>query len=176
MIERMDDLWFIYDSEPHAICCITTNGFVKANGKAVMGRGTARQAVGRFPGLAARLSRQLRHPCLGNHVQFIAHRLLAFPVKPRMGISDGKNIVAHMRNRFPRGTEVPGWAMQADPRIIERSLRELRRLFECCGWERVYLPRPGCGAGELDWETEVKPLCAQYGDWLTIVSRSNRTS
>ena len=66
--------------------------------------------------------------------------------------------------------------MKADPRIIARSLRELWQLFACCGWERVYLPRPGCGAGELDWETEVKPLCAQYDDWLAVVSRSNQNN
>ena len=35
----------------------------------------------------------------------------------------------------------------------------------------IVLPRPGCGAGELDWETQVKPLCAEYGDWLWVIEK-----
>ncbi len=171
MIEQTVDLWHIYDSRPFAICCITTNGFVKRNGKAVMGRGVAKQAMERFPDIAARLGEQLHHPAIGNRVQFIAPRLVAFPVKPAEGVSDGTNVVQHMARLFPAGAVVPGWAMKADLTIIEKSLDELQRYHDLCGWfDKVYLPRPGCGAGGLEWET-VKPLCERLDDWLVVIER-----
>lgn len=39
------NIWTLYDSDPTCYICITTNGFVKSNGEAVMGRGTALQAM-----------------------------------------------------------------------------------------------------------------------------------
>src|SRR5262245_54818868 len=47
MIERQTDLWSI-ESEWKVI---TTNGFVKKDGKAVMGRGCAQEAERKFPNL-----------------------------------------------------------------------------------------------------------------------------
>jgi hypothetical protein len=199
MIERTDDLWLIYDTEPWAICCVTTNGFVR-NGKAVMGRGVARQAAQRWPDLPARLGQQLGRdesepgpfgsaapPYYGNHVQFIGYRLVSFPVKPCWGTSDGRNVVSHAQGDYPPHTRVPGYLMRADPGLIARSLGELAWMYHNLGWDQplrdrqgeithpfgggVYLPCPGCGAGELDWETLVKPLCQHYGDWLVIVDR-----
>ena len=189
------DMWTLYEKHEWATFCITTNGFVKRNGEAVMGRGTARQATLRFPGLCTRLGRLLKQsgagsfglagPPLGNHVHFVAPRLIAFPVKPVEVISSGRNVVYHVRERFPPGIVVPGWAAKADPDIIARSLKELAWMYENLGWAnaprdpesgklldpfdaKVFLPRPGCGAGELSWK-RVKPLCEQYGDWLVIV-------
>jgi len=73
MIEMSADLWEIYDRLTWSICCITINGFVKKDGEAVMGQGTAKQAADRFPGLTARLGRQLRGS-IGLHTWFIAER------------------------------------------------------------------------------------------------------
>lgn len=160
------DIWELYDADE--VVCITTNGYVKRNGKAVMGRGTAYQAAQRWPNMAKLLGESIRQA--GNVVQLIRSRLLAFPVKDTGGISDGTNVVAHMRCRFPAGSTVPGWALKADLDIIRRSLAELAVLREEYGWKRVYLPRPGCGAGELDW-AQVRPLCQKYGDWLVVVDR-----
>lgn len=166
MREAQMDLWQAYDRGN--ICCVTTNGYVKRNGEAVMGRGTAKQAAERWPQIPRRLGSQLA--VLGNRVQFIHPRLLAFPVKGVQGTSTVRNVVAHMAGQFPSGSIVPGWAMVANVALIERSLLELSIMREPYGWGNVYLPRPGCGAGELDWERQVKPLCELYGDWLVIVS------
>ena len=166
MQEMAIDLWDAYN-RGH-MCCITINGYVRKDGQAVMGRGIALQARRRFPGIAHRLGTQLG--ILGNHVQFVAPRLLGFPVKPVQGTSNGANVVAHMCKKFPPGSTVPGWAMLADPCIIERSLLEVATMREPYGWGDVFLPRPGCGAGGLDWEAQVKPLCEQYGDWLIVVT------
>lgn len=161
------NIWDAYDNDPDCVVCVTVNGYVKKNGEAVMGRGTAAQAAQRWQSLSRWTGRWIK--ANGNTVQLIVPlRLLTFPVKPAKGTSDGQNVVRHMRWRYPKGSVVPGWAMKADLALIKRSLARLAQWQKFCDWERVYLPRPGCGAGELDWETQVRPLCERYGDWLLV--------
>jgi hypothetical protein len=168
MLEERCDVWDRY--KRGEIICVTTNGYVKRNGEAVMGRGIARGAKNKFPGLAKRIGSSIRQH--GPSVTFFDHqaRVVIFPVKLEEGVSDGENVVAHYKETFPAGYRVPGWAMVADLGLIARSLISLDSLRLGMGWEKVYLPRPGCGAGELDWETQVKPLCEIYGDWLVVVT------
>lgn len=172
MQELITDIWQVYDMGMPSVyaICITTNGYVKrGKGMAIMGRGTALQAKQRIPGLDVTLGRSLLEH--GNTVQELVPGLLSFPVKPVVGTcaKDRLNVVSGMRDRFMPGRVVPGWAMKASVTIIAGSLVELAELQDERQWVRVYLPRPGCGAGELDWETQVKPLCQEYGDWLTVV-------
>ena len=121
MKEVFGDLW-----EFDGIIAITTNGFVKRDGTCVMGRGCAKQAVIRFPGLPNKLGTKISAE--GNHVfYFPEHRLITFPVKHR-------------------------WWEAADLGLIERSARELLKMIEVKKiQEAVYLPRPGCGNGRLKW-------------------------
>lgn len=164
--ERRQDLWL-------AACpVITTNGFVRRDGRCVMGRGTARQAATRYPELPAQLGSYIRK--YGNRVFDLGKKpdgkhLLSFPVKPVSVVFNGKNAVKHMRNRFRVGDTVPGWAAVADLRIIERSARQLVRLADHMRLDDIVLPRPGCGAGELDWSL-VKPVLERYlDDRFTVV-------
>lgn len=53
--------------------------------------------------------------------------------------------------------------------IIELSLIKLRHYCNLYPNKKVYLPRPGCGLGGLDWETQVKPLCEKYLDNLSNI-------
>lgn len=168
MREITGDFWVLYQARKAGIFCIPTNGAVKSNGHAVMGRGLAEQALDRFPDIAGRLGEQLH--TMGNRVQFIHERLLAFPTKPVDGVSTHDNVVSYLRKRFPPGRMVPGWALLADLDLIARSLRQLVYMHDRLGWDDVYLPRPGCGAGELDWHAQVKPLCEPFPDWLIVVS------
>ena len=46
--------------------------------------------------------------------------------------------------------------------LIEQSLQTLVQIANNFKSKKIYLPRPGCGIGGLDWETEVKPLCEKY--------------
>jgi len=120
--EVFGDLW-----EFDGIIAITTNGFVKRVGTCVMGRGCAKQATIRFPGLPHKLGTRISAE--GNHVfYFPEHKLITFPVKHT-------------------------WWEVADLGLIERSARELLKLIEVKKiQEAVYLPRPGCGNGRLRWE------------------------
>jgi O-acetyl-ADP-ribose deacetylase (regulator of RNase III) len=56
------------------------------------------------------------------------------------------------------------WEVQSDPDLIVRSARQLMTHVDTHGWKSVVLPRPGCGAGGLSWENEVRPLIEQILD------------
>ncbi|MBI2060646.1 MAG: hypothetical protein HYT87_12825 [Nitrospirae bacterium] len=174
MIEVVGDL---FDQEADAIC-LTTNGFVKANGEAVMGRGCAKQAADLWPELPGMLGSRIQKE--GVRVTLLSeqvvgtpggvlgrfrtpYHVVAFPVKPDRWMSTGSNVVSHLRSRFHRGAMVPGWALKALPSLIDQSAKQLRSLTEVMGWRRVVLPRPGCGAGELGWE-EVRQILNRHLD------------
>lgn len=127
MIETSGDIWDYAESD---IIVITTNGQLTPQGRAVFGRGVARQAVQRFPDLDQRLGLLLAKG--GNHVHYLGDLLVSFPVE-----------------------ETP-WSLP-DLRLISRSAQELRLLADQYGWMRVIVPRPGCGGGGLLWR-DVKPL------------------
>ena len=126
---------------PNSWTVITTNGFVKNNGCAVMGRGVALQAASKFPEMPKVLGERIKTG--GNHVHFFSQqRLIAFPVKHN-------------------------WFDRADLDLIQCSLFELTESL-AKSQSKVYMPRPGCGNGQLSW-SEVKPLLASLDDRFTVV-------
>lgn len=138
MIERPGNLFrfaTLHPSEGVDALCITTNGYVKQNGRAVMGRGTAYQARQQFPGIDRILGEKIL--ATGNHVTVLipgglSPAVVAFPVKHT-------------------------WDQPARPTLIEQSAYELLDLTIKQGWSFVALPRPGCGNGSLSWAS-VKPI------------------
>ena len=133
----------IWDHLGNAIICITTNGLLTKSGEAVLGRGCARQAQERFPGLPARLGALLSQG--GNHVHILGDGLVSFPVE-----------------------ESP-W-VTPDTRLIRRSAEELRALADREEWPRIIVPRPGCGGGGLAWQ-DVRPLLADIlDDRFTVIT------
>ncbi|AMV70508.1 hypothetical protein JCM30471_25010 [Desulfuromonas carbonis] len=126
--ELSGDLWEFH--QQGCVVAITTNGKVGGNGRNVMARGTARQAAERFPALPQRLGELIRQH--GNHVFDLGNGLVSFPVEHTPW-------------------EVP------DLQLIRQSGRELRALADDRGWQRIIVPRPGCGGGGLSWG-EVRPL------------------
>ena len=139
-IELEQDLWTV----PADAVVVTTNGFVKKNGEAVMGRGCALEAQRFLPPklFGARLLRrgnrvQLFKDCIENmYGQRVD--LVTFPVKHN-------------------------WYEAADLELISRSAKELHQLADCMDWERVVMPRPGCGNGGLAWAA-VRPVLWQHFD------------
>jgi len=161
MIEIKGDLF----KEECDAFCITTNGFIKSNGTCVMGRGCAKEAASKWLELPGRLGDLIKkmgnmvHPVytiypgqdIKNPNQTSLKILLSFPVKPRSVVYNGTNCVRHMKHRFNVGDTIPGWAAKADIGIILRSAKQLVKMTNYYRWPKVVLPRPGCGAGELDW-------------------------
>lgn len=74
MIELRKDIWEIYDLQMPDIyaICITINGYVKRDGRAVMGRGVAAQAKARFPGIDKEFGEAMRAD--GNRVRLLQVR------------------------------------------------------------------------------------------------------
>jgi len=141
MKELKGDLWDHYARGRWV--AITTNGTVKADGRAVMGRGCAAQAAVMHPGIAKRYGTMLKG---GDHkVYIIAKRMFAFPVKHH-------------------------WREDANIDLIQTSLCELARFKVRMGIPSIVLPRPGCGVGNLSWDL-VREYCAVYGDWLEVITR-----
>jgi hypothetical protein len=85
---------------PYAIC-VTTNGYVKKNGRCAMGRGIALQAKKKYPNLPYRLGERILSS--GNQVYHFSMALeeefniITFPVKPAFSIccTDKSNAVEH---------------------------------------------------------------------------------
>ncbi len=138
MLETVGDIWEYRGS---AVIVITTNGSLTRDGRAVFGRGVARQAAARYPGLAERLGRRLTED--GNHVFDLGCGIVSFPV------------------------EETAWSLP-DLRLIARSAEELRLLADCSGWRQIVVPRPGCGGGGLAW-LDVRPVLEPRFDERFVV-------
>lgn len=139
MLERSGNIW----KTKADFIVITTNGDVRRDGKAVMGRGIARQAKQRFPGIDQWFGQTLND--LGNHVHWIMRgpNIITFPVKRH-------------------------WHEKADLELIERSCIELAywrieqmRQDVRFASKTIALPRPGCGNGQLQWK-EVRPVVKKH--------------
>lgn len=134
MHEMTGDLW--REHAQGAVVAITTNGMVNKFGRAVMPRGCARQARERFPDILNTLGQLIHHH--GNHVFDLGHQIVSFPVE-----------------------QDPYQAPEM--RLVEQSCRELVELANDKKWQKVVVPRPGCGGGGLDW-AEVKIIQARHFD------------
>lgn len=141
MLEEKGDIW---EMEADARC-ITTNGTVKKNGEAVMGRGVALQAKAMYPSFAHMLGRFLVGN--GNIVSYTPdYRLFTFPVKHN-------------------------WWEVADIELIEQSCALLMYVLgEHSELKRVLLPAPGCGNGGLAYEQVLPVIRPLLDDRVVVVS------
>jgi hypothetical protein len=117
MTEKSCHLWL----EHTEFRCILTSGAV-SGGAAVLETRSARDAAGKFAGIAEDLGSMIL--ARGNHVQLVRPGVIAFPIKQY---------------------QLSGPTKQ----VIERSARELAELVKAA---KTVLPKPGCGPGELNWE------------------------
>lgn len=147
MREISGDIWDFH-KQGHWIV-ITTNGTVRKDGACVMGRGVAKQAAEKFPGLPYILGEYISS--MGNHVNYLTEfKIISFPVKHN-------------------------WWEAADTSLIDTSCQEIRTLVDNLeitypfgGPYHVYMVRPGCGNGGLDWK-DVKPILEKYLDDRFVV-------
>lgn len=66
---------------------------------------------------------------------------------------------------FPTKTH---WRYPSKPEYIEAGLRKFVATYADKGITSIAFPQLGCGNGELDWETVVKPLMEQYLNKIPI--------
>lgn len=126
MIQQMQgDMWEEYLS-PEVLYVVTTNGSIKNNGEAVMGRGTAKDAARLHPSLPKLLGDYLS--AWGNVPYVLPGNIATLPVK-----HDWRD-------------------KAADETLIWQSLNLLGVLVDVYRFPVVFLPRPGCGNGNLEWD------------------------
>jgi hypothetical protein len=135
--EVYGSIWVHFLVANHFVC-ITTNGTVKKNGDAVMGRGNAKQATICIPKIKPLLGRYLKER--GNVAGYLDvlrdTELVIFPVKHN-------------------------WWEKADIVLIEESTEWLKHEAHRNPKHTYHLPRPGCGNGKLKWEF-VKPRIQRH--------------
>jgi O-acetyl-ADP-ribose deacetylase (regulator of RNase III) len=140
MKQARGNIWDLADTTGSDVLVITTNGFVKANGDCVMGRGIAREARDRIPGIAQKLGTLIRRH--GNRAMRVYHApgywVVSMPTK-------------HV------------WVDKSDPALIQASARQLVEMADKFGWQSVVMPRPGCGNGGLNW-ADIEPMLADILD------------
>lgn len=133
MLEEFGDFWTIQGDAR----CITTNGTLRSNGNAIMGKGIALQARQRYSRIEFTLGRLIQK--YKNHVFYLGNGLISFPTKHDW--RDDKSDIG----------------------LIKRSAMELVSLFKGDvpiknkSNRRILLTRPGCGSGNLNW-TDVRPI------------------
>lgn len=138
----------LFDLARGKVLVITTNGFVKKNGYAVMGRGCAKQAAELWPCLPSILGKSIG--ISGNTVQVLPVEqdtytsVVSFPVKYN-------------------------WWENAEISLIQQSAVDLQKLTDQEGWTSVLVPRPGCGNGHLSWKDVQPVLLHVFDDRFTIV-------
>ncbi len=159
MRELTGNIWDLHDSGHWIV--ITTNGNVKVNGEAVMGRGIALQAKKKYPALPQDLGKALmfRSNKLWSWPEY---RIITFPTKHN-------------------------WRDRSDLQLIEKSCQELVGWLEAVkdfyadqlrmkiedGKTHLYMVRPGCSNGGLDW-ADVKPVLERYLDDRFVVVERDR--
>lgn len=146
MKEIVGDLWDFY-AKPSTIILITTNGKVRRDGRAVMGRGCAKEATQRFADIAKTLGELIEQ--YGNIVQEIRIGVWAFPVKH-------------------------SWEMDADMELIKSSARQLAEHATDLANLTFILPRPGCGNGRLGWEDVKKVIEPILPDNVWVITKKGR--
>lgn len=136
MIEIYGSDIFKIAKENEAIC-VTTNGQIRTDGRAVMGRGIALQADKLF-NLAPRLAKYLMkygNRCFNMGVyEYCGQRysIITFPTKHH-------------------------WKDRSDINLICKSCKELVQICNKLGFTKCYLTPPGCGNGGLSYERDVRP-------------------
>lgn len=132
------DLWKL-DAD---LRVVTTNGILKKNGEAVMGKGIALQAAKRYPQLGRQLGECLAQS--GNQAYFFAPDIATLPTKHH-------------------------WKDPSDPKLIERSIQELIGICDAQGKQQILMPPPGCGLGGLAWDTVRELVAPLLDDRFTVV-------
>lgn len=138
------------------VVVITTNGVVKNNGCAVMGRGVAKEADSIFH-VSALLGRFIVKG--GNNVHYLGTyyrngiqvKLVSFPTKEH-------------------------WRYNSSIELIKKSTLQLIDLINILDCNDVYLPPVGCGNGGLNWATQVGPtIGSMLNDKYVVVFRGENT-
>jgi hypothetical protein len=158
MLEKIGN---IFEQDDANAICFTSNGIVKSNGELVMGAGIAKAFKERWPWLPKRGGDHIKRfgNCIGvlGYVQK-SDTIYCFGDIPE----EDKTYILN----FPTKHH---WKNPSSLKLIENSAEGLVFSVNFNKWNKIYLPRPGCGLGGLSWEKDVKPVIAPLLDDRFIV-------
>lgn len=133
MVEVNGNIWTRY-CQPDEFIVITTNNILTHKGL-VMGAGIALAAKDRCPWLPEYWAAKIGQHGIDYHILAAPNNLIALQTKK------------HYKDHSPIS-------------LIEASLEALAaKMTEDFPSFTINMPRPGCGNGGLDWDTQVKPIC-----------------
>jgi hypothetical protein len=154
------------------------------NEKNVMGAGLAKELLERFPDIDHSI--YWVYDNFGTYVHIMCSfpdaysfnwtRVLTFPTKPAwIRVKNSKlNVLPKYRNKVKPGTDIPGWMGYSDLGLIKKSSQQLRNFISTVNWQRVIMPKVGCGYGGLSWK-DVKEILIEVGlyqmDAVTFVEK-----
>lgn len=140
MLEAFGNIWDFHNQGEWI--GVTTNQVIKSNGQAVMGKGIALEAANRFPELPSRLARCLKQG--GNYPYiFPMYKIVTIPTKNH-------------------------WRDKSDLNLIIKSCNNLN--FYTDEFNRLYIPRLGCGCGGLKWQTVKQAISSILDDRFIVAS------
>ncbi len=152
------------DGETDSIC-ITTNGIVGADSKAIMGAGSAGEAARRWPSVRKTLGKALK--AFGN----LPYVIGMIDPAGNFQDTDAKLILEKQykcliwsfptKGDFRRDSQI--W-------LIENSIRLMVEHADKFELKKIVLPRPGCSNGKLEWTAVRKIIEPKLDDRFVIVS------
>ena len=150
MVLEHGDVWSVFGKTD--LFLITTNSFIKRDGRLVMGRGIALEATKRIPHVAKVFGDKVTSRCghLGNYGLLIWKR------------RKEQSIAIFQVKRF--------FSDSAELELITMSAKQLASLAEKYPDARFDLNFPGIGFGKLNRE-EVLPIIEQLPDNVHVWSR-----
>lgn len=155
MLEVFGNIWDFHAQKE--VVFIPTNGVVNDIGENIMGVGVAKQAADLFPDLKRRLG--IRIQKFGNRCHYFHDiRVGSFPTKWHFREDSNLNLIRKS------ATELVEYHSQIfhNPEAYDFVDED----------KKIYLVRPGCGYGNLSWESEVKPVLKNIlDDKFIIVER-----
>jgi hypothetical protein len=162
--EAIIDLWDLCGRVD--VMCITTNGTMKKNGRAVMGRGCALEARTRFRDIDLHLGQLIQEG--GNVPHFLGY-VTAHKTFHLAGAE--AELIGFRHSQLWSFPVKHTWNQKADLQLIRWSAHLLREAMGDSDVE-VAIPRPGCGCGNLEWPEVRWALSTLLDNRFTIIDRS----
>lgn len=127
--------------------CVTTNAMIRNDGRAVMGAGVAKAFRDRYADLDKKLAAHLQKN--GNVPGVLANDNNCYIVS------------------FPTKND---WRNDSSIDLIIESAEKLVKIADDLNLAKVWLPRPGCANGHLNWPDVKKELETRLDDRFIIVT------
>lgn len=148
------DMWSAYERAD--LFLITTNGVLDSQQNLVMGRGIAREARERIPALPKLFGQEILR--LGNGCFLKERGAFEYGFLQHENWPDLKIGLFQVKYR---------WFENADPTLIQFSVRSLNMYLRLHPQLQVHLNYPGIGNGHLDTNV-VSPIIHQLTDQVTV--------